>query len=435
MAVILSTTLASLRQGFLRSIGEYYSGTTTGVGNVGGTTFVDTTNRIEQDHKFSYWWSMLTSGSMSGQIRQSSDNTKSTKTVTVDSAFGAPTQVPASVTYEIMRWHPANVILPVLNVGLGLVFPVLGRDLIDDSLITSNVLPGSDEDWESASTLRWWALTGAGATLAQESTIRRQGRYSAKVTRVGTDCYIECSDTQWSGLLNLRGQTVVFEDLAYATVADRASISIYANGARIGAQAFHTGVAGWELLSTGSVTLPSTLNSISFRREVSTGNTSAYFTHRRVIGPPTNTYILPLVFQFSPPQAVAMQVSSYATGDERPCDDMMETQPFAPVNDYSIRYDDMIGSRVIRFGYQPPAGYTIRLFGREYMSLLSAETDTIPFEAPQTYLVYASAAAELYRQQQDKANAEYWDGQYSRLERRFGTYPPVPSMSFSREPW
>jgi D-tyrosyl-tRNA(Tyr) deacylase len=46
------------------------------------------------------------------------------------------------------------------------------------------------ETWTNPTTLTSWPIAGAGASLAQETTIKKSGTYSAKLTRAGTNCNI-----------------------------------------------------------------------------------------------------------------------------------------------------------------------------------------------------------------------------------------------------
>ena len=53
---------------------------------------------------------------------------------------------------------------------------------------------GNMEDWAAGDAVAptGWTLTGASAAVAKEATIIKQGTFSAKVTRSGTDCFRRC---------------------------------------------------------------------------------------------------------------------------------------------------------------------------------------------------------------------------------------------------
>lgn len=139
---------------------------------------------------------------------------------------------------------------------------------------------GSFESWSAgaAAAPDGWTLTGAGAAVAREATIIKFDEYSAKVTRSGTDCYIQHSaiatidadtNTYW------RDRIVTLGCWVYATVADRARIQI---GDNIGGDlsALHPGDSAWHFL-TVTYTINAAATAVIVYLRVETGNTDAYF--------------------------------------------------------------------------------------------------------------------------------------------------------------
>jgi hypothetical protein len=130
------------------------------------------------------------------------------------------------------------------------------------------------EDWENGASAAptGLILSGAGASVARESSIIKYGNYSAKVTRAGTDCYLYATI---SNPTDYQGRKIIFGCWVYASVASRAQISIY-DGVGASTSSFHTGVAGWEWLTvTRDVDVAA--SDLRCRMEVITGNTNVYF--------------------------------------------------------------------------------------------------------------------------------------------------------------
>ncbi len=144
---------------------------------------------------------------------------------------------------------------------------------------TNFLLNGDFEEWVSGTAVApgGWIKSGAGSTIARESTIVKLGTYSTKLTRVGTDCNIyqnlvgqEKPAAYWVG------KTITFGCWVYATVADRARLSITTDGTGTVSSSYHTGDSTWQFL-TVTTTLGGALSYASCTLEVLTGNTAAYF--------------------------------------------------------------------------------------------------------------------------------------------------------------
>ena len=146
---------------------------------------------------------------------------------------------------------------------------------IDIKITGQNLLEWSHmEDWVSGASAAptGHTLSGASATVAREATIVKYGLYSAKVTRVGTDCLLYHALTDFA---DYQGRKVVFGCWVYATVASRARLSVN-DGVGSTDSSYHTGVAGWEWLTvTRDIDVSAT--KLWLEMEVITGDTSAYF--------------------------------------------------------------------------------------------------------------------------------------------------------------
>ncbi len=393
---VLSTALSTMRQGFCEYLGEWFAGTTTADGNAGGTTFIDTTDLVNYaNDKFNSYWALITSGSYATQVRRISDFVQASGQPTVQSAYGG--KILSGKTYELCRYHPTNEIRWALNRAIQESFPDLKMSLINEDLITGNALPnGSFEDFIASTTLPdYWALVGAAATSAKEVSSIRYGKSSVALTRAGTDCYLHCSDTQWRSLLDLGGDSVWFECWVWASVASRARIGVSVNGATPTYSSYHTGGSTWELLRANP-SITASPNSISFRLNVDTGNTTAYFDGARVLSTDVSTYVMPGAFLNKPPREVWLQNYGKTSGDESPCDDFGETYPFTPLSGWWPEYDNDRTVWLLRLQTRPTTGYRLRLVGDEYPAELSADTDTVPLEQPHLNLLYRKAAELLY---------------------------------------
>lgn len=139
-----------------------------------------------------------------------------------------------------------------------------------------NLLAWSNmEDWAENGTSAAptnHTLSGAGASVAREATIVKEGTYSAAVTRAGADTTLYYDLLTYANYL---GRKMTFGCWVYATVASRARIGI-SDGVSSGQSSYHSGVAGWEYLSV-TLNIDPTATRIRSEMQVNTGNTTGYF--------------------------------------------------------------------------------------------------------------------------------------------------------------
>ena len=136
------------------------------------------------------------------------------------------------------------------------------------------ILWGNMEDWENGTAVAPTdhTLSGAGATVARESTIIKQATYSAKVTRVGTDCILYHDFPDYADYVNRK---MTFGCWAYATVASRVRIGI-TDGVGSTYSSYHTGGSSWEFL-TVTHDVDASATRIRSEMQVNTGDTAGYF--------------------------------------------------------------------------------------------------------------------------------------------------------------
>ena len=136
---------------------------------------------------------------------------------------------------------------------------------------------GNFENWSAGTAVApdGWTLGGAGASVAREATIIKQGTYSAKLTRAGTDCSLKQSIHTTKGIAYWKGRKITISKWVYATVANRARI-IISDAVGSTASSYHTGDSTWQLLTT-TRTIDSSATEVTSYCYLDSGDTSAYF--------------------------------------------------------------------------------------------------------------------------------------------------------------
>ncbi len=117
-----------------------------------------------------------------------------------------------------------------------------------------------------------WTLVGGLATVSRSSTQAKIGTYSALLTRNGADCHIYQG---YSSYADYARKTVTLGCWVYATVALRVCIGL-GDGQSSSSADTHTGVAGWEWLTT-SLTVDAIPAYLRSYLEIFDGDTAAYF--------------------------------------------------------------------------------------------------------------------------------------------------------------
>ena len=134
---------------------------------------------------------------------------------------------------------------------------------------------GNFEDWSAGTTVApdSWTLVGSNATVASD-TMSKLGTYSAKMTRVGTDCYLLQSVGTEKGIAYWKGRTVTFGCWVYATVASRVRVGT-GDAVANSYSAYHTGNSTWQYL-TVTRTIDSNATDVYVLIFLTDGNTSVY---------------------------------------------------------------------------------------------------------------------------------------------------------------
>ncbi len=129
----------------------------------------------------------------------------------------------------------------------------------------------SNGNFENGDPPTGWTLVGGSATVSRSSTQAKTGTYSALLTRAVADCHIYQG---YSSYADYASKTVTLGCWVYATVGARALIGL-GDGVGSASSTFHTGVAGWEWL-TSSLAVDATPVYLRSYLEIVDGNTSAY---------------------------------------------------------------------------------------------------------------------------------------------------------------
>jgi hypothetical protein len=139
---------------------------------------------------------------------------------------------------------------------------------------------GSFETWTAGDAVApdGWTLAGAGAAVAKESTTIKVGTYSAKLTRNGTDCYLQ-QDYTASGGHNIaywKGRTVTLGCWVYTANPTKALVQLIHSAATDFGYVRPTLTSTWEYVTVTGV-VPTGATSIEARLQVDSTDTTAYF--------------------------------------------------------------------------------------------------------------------------------------------------------------
>lgn len=127
-----------------------------------------------------------------------------------------------------------------------------------------------------------WALSGAGATVARNTTAGQYawGPAGLALTRVGTDCNVSqtvSNNVSYGPIASWRGKQIIAGMWVYATVASRARISI-SDGVTTNYSGYHPGDSTLRFLAVSMVVSTGSPTGISIGAVVDTGNTTAVFS-------------------------------------------------------------------------------------------------------------------------------------------------------------
>lgn len=188
----MATARSALRQAIGYMLGGGQSpvivvGTPTG--SFSTTGFACSSLAQYPDDHFNTGWIHFYSGTHKDVTRNVSDFAASGGTVTLDPAVTGA--IDATDLFELWWGYNPDDIDQYINQAIQSVEDEWLPDSLDESLVAHDALTdGLFESWTNSSTLANWSTGGTG-TLARESTIKREGNYSAKLTNtIGNAFYL-----------------------------------------------------------------------------------------------------------------------------------------------------------------------------------------------------------------------------------------------------
>jgi len=386
-----TTTFSAMRQDILRPMGLVTGTVTTNLSS-SNASVIDSllTRRFSVNDYFNNrWFIQVTSQNNAGQIRRLTDYVASSGTLT---AAGANWSADSSgATYELSAVDPSDV-LSLYNEAREQVFPDISlvRDI--ETTVTGNrqhtytvpstmrridrvylgnkrtaesgdnlLLNGDFEDWSSTTSCDNWAISGSGASVNQEAQTTNPENYavlygdnSARIlvpsSIVTTLLQTYDSTSSSYTAVATEGQECNLAAWVYCTTASR--VSLYIGSAL---SATHGGT-GWELLK-GSANLSATATSIAVGVSVSSGAAIPVFVDE-----------------------VWMTLGQSEMTDI-PYTELRNWEHVPPVAGAS-------DGGVLRFSEILPDKRRIRIVGRDMLSSVSADSDTVEVDGELLHPLY-----------------------------------------------
>ena len=387
-----TTTFSTMRQDILRPMGLVTGTVSTNLSS-GNASLIDTllTRRFSVNDYFNNrWFAHITSQANDGQIRRITDYVGSSGTITVAGANWSNDPSNAA-TYELSAVDPSDV-LSLYNEAREQVFPDISlvRDL--ETIITGNrqhtytlpstmrridrvylgnrrtaesgdnlLLNGDFEDWASTTSCDNWAISGSGASVNQEAQTTNPENYGvlygdnsarilvpSSVVTTLLQTYNSASSSYTA--VATEGQECNLAAWVYCTTASR--VSLYIGSALT---ATHSGT-GWELLK-GSANLSATATSIVVGISVSSGAAIPVFVDE------------------------IWMILGQSEMSDVPYTELRNWEHVPPV----AGADD---GGVLRFSEILPDKKRIRIVGRDILSSVSADSDTIEIDGELLHPLY-----------------------------------------------
>jgi hypothetical protein len=387
-----TSTWSTMRKNILRPMGLLTSATTTSALSSGALTVVDTKlrDRFPVDDYFNnQWYVHITSGNDVGKIRRITAYTQSSGTLTY---VGTAWTGGDSPSFELTPFDPTEV-QNFYNEAREIVFPdiCMVRDI--ETIVTGNrqhtytlpntirkvdrvylgnrrnadtadnlLINGDFEDWSSATSPDYWSVTGSGASVNQEEDTSDPENYavlhgdnSARLvvpsSTVTTLIQTFDSTLDRYTAVATQGMECNVSAWVYCTVASRVSLTI--DGA---VQSETHGGTGWELLK-GSQILTQTDTEAAVGISVTSGGAIAVFVDE-------------IWMTLGQSEMIDVPYNELRNWDHVP--------PVAGASD----------GGVLRFQETLPSKHRIRIVGRDLLSSVSAESDTVEVDGDLLHPLY-----------------------------------------------
>ncbi len=270
----MATALYTLRQMVGESMGsgldaEMITGVPTGT--LSTTGFACSTLDQYEDSYFIDWTIHFYTGTHKDITRTVTAFTGSTGVIVFSPAVTGA--VDGTDYFELHRDFSPSQINSKINLAIMMVETEYLTDKVNESIVVNDLLTdGLFEVWTTSSVLTNYTTGGTG-TLARESTIKREGTYSAKLTNtIGNAFYIYQSLNN-TGLY--AGKTASLYARANTSTADRVRISL-TDGVTTWYSSYHGG-QGWltsqpdGFLKIENVTVSNSLTELTASFRIETG--------------------------------------------------------------------------------------------------------------------------------------------------------------------
>ena len=320
----------------------------------------------------------------------------------------AMTGVTDSTDYmELHRDFSPEEINDAINMAIWQAETEALAEKVDESLIVDSLLTdGLMEVWTSTSVLTNWTKGGAGSTLARESTIKREGNYSAKLRNLfDTEATLTQTISNYplyAGETNLKAS--VYARVACAT-ASRARIRL-TDGVTTWNSDYHDGKWWREgesppylKIENASIGTNATTLQASFRIESGAAIDAYIDKIWLVCGKRVHEYTIPSGFY----TIDAIYQESSVLNRFSPKWDMIPPHLWKPLLNGSTKklwFEDAM---------RLTAGRKLRIEGQAKAASLTLDADTTPITP--AYLVY-QAKALLHQGKIGSNRTEWHEGQY-----------------------
>ncbi len=272
------------------------------------------------------------------------------------------------------------------------LYPALFKPLIDETLITGNILPPFI--WSSSSTLN--VYTEPTGTLAKTTTdgYVRNGLSSAKITASGANDAFVLDSNAYPRILDQMGNQITLKCWVLSEVADDAFLDIIttdSDGDDTTESSTTTCTAGvFTLLAIEDYDVPDDIVRFRAKFRVHTDTKYAYFDPPRAIGRTVYDYMLPTDFQEGVVSQVWLQTAGYS---DDACDDLHPRY----AEEFGWKIIDDGTHKYLRLPYAPTTERRIKLVGYcPLESTLDEGTDTMTIPDRYTPRLLTYAAYLLY---------------------------------------
>lgn len=409
----MTTTYALLREGLSWRLQDWFEGTA----DSGTKTSIVDTELLDKATKPSVGqYILFASGDYNGQIRRLHTYDEDNRSIIWERPLAGN---PSTDTYEIHSFHPDDI-KDAINYARFAVYPWIYRYYDDTTRttrknqhkytipsyikggpyeafegkwasisITDQLLdnPGF-EDWTGSSPDDW--DTPTNITTAEDTDLLMSGSSSS----------CKCTSTTSAGSMyqtvsghaDYAGQRMSFSIWVYCMTTSRIKAAIYDSSATEGD--YHAG-GGWEQL-TVSYTMPASPTALKAGVTVASGTALVFYLDDAVLW------------------------SGQRVADE----------PGTPLYGWTAK-DGIFEYRKSLVGDRP-----LRLKGIGYLSSVSADTDEMELDDPQTELLYAEAACFLYRRSLARTPSQtqgahglllaYWESKVQEYRRKVAL--GIPAM-------